>query len=239
MAHDARIGGAFLRAGVGFGGSCLPHQVAMTIRAADEADLPTPLLRAVDEVNRGQRSRFVDRLASMLDGLADRRIALLGLTFKPGTDDLRDAPALAIAGQLLDAGADVVAYDPMPAARQRAASLVMGLRTAETAQDAVSDADAVGLITEWPEFLELDWRRLASRMRGRVVVDGRNVLPAEQLVAFGYHYAGFGRQADGSTKRPAHPIATRCGRSAPNRSPHTATQLVSTGADASDGAAAR
>jgi UDPglucose 6-dehydrogenase len=203
MAFDPRIGGSFLRAGIGFGGSCLPHQVSMTIRSAREADLPTPLLGAVDGVNRGQPVRFVDRLGRMLDGLADRRIALLGLTFKPGTDDLRDAPGLTIARDLLDAGAVVVAYDPMPRARERAKAIVGGLQVAETALDALTGADGVGLVTEWPEFAELDWVAIRSVMRGNVVLDGRNVLPPQLLLAHGYTYAGFGRRLPARTAVPA------------------------------------
>lgn len=194
MALDPRIGGSFLRPGVGFGGSCLPHQVHMTIAAAREMGVATPLLAAVDGVNRGQRERFVAVLARMLDAPLDgARIALLGLTFKPGTDDLRDAPSLAIARILQSAGACVVAYDPMPAARALAPALVPGLEIAETAIEALENADAAGIVTEWPEFVELDWAAVRAVMRRAIVLDGRNALNPETVLGAGLRYASFGR----------------------------------------------
>jgi len=193
MALDPRIGGGFLRAGVGFGGSCLPHQVTMTVRDAEAAGVPTPLLAAVDETNHRQRERFVERLERLLAGLAGRRIALLGLTFKPDTDDLRDAPSLEVAGRLLAGGAEVVAYDPMPAARAVAARLVAGLQVVDTVAEALSGADAAGLVTEWPEFRSIDWREAGRLMRDRVVVDGRNALPVAEIAAAGFRYSAFGR----------------------------------------------
>jgi len=119
MAHDPRIGGSFLRAGIGFGGSCLPDQVAMTVRDAASRGQDTPLLAAVDLINARQRSDFADRIDGLLGGVAGHRVALLGLTFKPHTDDLRAAPSLDIARALLKMGATVIAYDPMEAARRR------------------------------------------------------------------------------------------------------------------------
>jgi UDPglucose 6-dehydrogenase len=194
MSYDARIGGAFLKAGVGFGGSCLPNQVSMTIRTAAQAGVATPLLTAVDEVNHRRRTQVVERAAALLDGtVRHRRVALLGLTFKPDTDDLRDAPALTIAKGLIDDGADVVAYDPMPTARERASGIVDGLQVVDTAVEAIAGADLVILVTEWPEFLDIDWDAAGRMMRRRVVIDGRNVLSGEQLAASGFSYASFGR----------------------------------------------
>ena len=194
MSHDPPIGGAFLRAGVGFGGSCLPNQVTMTVRAGLQAGVPTPLLAAVDEVNHRRREEMVERAASLLGGsVRGRRIALLGLTFKPDTDDLRDAPALTVAARLIDQGASVRAYDPMPTARERSASLVPGLEVETSWEDAVRDADAVLLLTEWREFIDLDWGRLGALVNRRIVVDGRNVLPGKRLAEAGFAYASFGR----------------------------------------------
>jgi UDPglucose 6-dehydrogenase len=194
MAYDPRIGGAFLRAGVGFGGSCLPNQVSMTIRTAAAAGIDTPLLAAVDQVNQRRRMQVAERAVALLDGsVRGRRIALLGLTFKPDTDDLRDAPALTIAAELIENGASVVAYDPMPAARSRAAKLVPGLEVAHSAVDAIREADAVILVTEWPEFVDLDWSAVGALMRRRVVIDGRNVLAGERLAAAGFVFSSFGR----------------------------------------------
>jgi UDPglucose 6-dehydrogenase len=194
MSYDPRIGGSFLKAGVGFGGSCLPNQVSMTIRAAGQAGVSTPLLSAVDHINHRRRLQVVERTAALLDGtVRGRRVALLGLTFKPDTDDLRDAPALTIAEAFIDGGASVVAYDPMPSARARSVGMVAGLVVAERAADAIESADVVVLLTEWPEFVELDWRAAGATMRRRVVVDGRNVLSAEELTAAGFVYSSFGR----------------------------------------------
>jgi UDPglucose 6-dehydrogenase len=194
MSYDSRIGGSFLKAGVGFGGSCLPNQVSMTIRTAAQAGVDTPLLTAVDSVNHRRRSQVVERIANLLDGtVRGRRIALLGLTFKPDTDDLRDAPALTIATQLIEQGASVVAYDPMPTARERSTTLVPGLEVEHAASDAINGADAAVLVTEWPEFVELDWGAAGATMRRRILVDGRNVLSGERLAAAGFAYTSFGR----------------------------------------------
>jgi UDPglucose 6-dehydrogenase len=193
ISYDKRIGGGFLKAGIGFGGSCLPHQVSMTVREAAEVGVDTPLFEAVERVNDGQREAFVERLASLLGSLSGRRIALLGLTFKPDTDDLRDAPSLEIARTLIDRGADVVAYDPMASARARAAGLIPDLDVVDSVREALRDAEAVGIVTEWPEFTNLDWGDVADEMSGRVVVDGRNALPVASLRDAGFRYAAFGR----------------------------------------------
>lgn len=194
MAYDQRIGGSYLRAGIGFGGSCLPHQVTMTVRGAAASGRLTPLLAAVEEINRGQRIRFVERIETLLGGsIRDARIALLGLTFKPDTDDLRDAPSLEIAGRLLERGASVVAYDPMDGAMARAERLVPGLATASSALAALEDADAAGLVTEWSEFLTMDWAAAGRRMRRPILVDGRNALPPLAMLEAGLAYSSFGR----------------------------------------------
>jgi UDPglucose 6-dehydrogenase len=197
MSYDQRIGGSFLKAGIGFGGSCLPHQVSMTIRSASQAAVDTPMLSAVDHINHRQRHLFTERIRDAIDGsLEGARVALLGLTFKPGTDDLRDAPALTIAADLLSSGAEVVAYDPMPTARDRAARLLPGLQTAASAVEALRGADAVGLVTEWPEFADVDWRLARSIVNGAVVVDGRNALDPAAVTGAGFRYVGFGRRVD-------------------------------------------
>jgi UDPglucose 6-dehydrogenase len=194
MSYDARIGGRFLRAGVGFGGSCLPNQVTMTVKSATLAGIPSPLLAAVDEINHRQRTDFVARIREMIGGsLAGKRVALLGLTFKPDTDDLRDAPALEIARHLIDGGATVVAYDPMESARQRSADLVPGLEVVTSAMEAVAGADAIGLVTEWSELVGLDWQAVRALVRHPVLVDGRAALSPDDMTAAGFDYAAFGR----------------------------------------------
>ena len=194
MAFDKRIGGSFLRAGVGFGGSCLPHQVTMTVTHARRVGLATPLIAAVDEVNARQRSGFVGLVVDLLGGSAEgARVAILGLTFKPGTDDIREAPSLEIAARLIEAGATVVAYDPMVKARVRASAAVPGLQIAASAEDALAGADIAGLVTEWPEFDLLDWEAVGASMNQRLMVDGRNALSWDRLLAAGITCAGFGR----------------------------------------------
>jgi len=220
MSYDTRIGGAFLRAGVGFGGSCLPNQVSMTIRTASQVGVDTPLLSAVDTVNHRRRTQVVERAAALLDGtVRGRRVALLGLTFKPDTDDLRDAPALTIAAELIELGASVVGYDPMPSARDRSTTLVEGLEVVPAAADALREADIAILVTEWPEFGELDWAVIGSTMRRRVVIDGRNVLAADQLAADGFTYTSFGRgtvipgtSVDGADAAPERVASLQWGR---------------------------
>ncbi|HET8777005.1 MAG TPA: UDP-glucose/GDP-mannose dehydrogenase family protein [Candidatus Limnocylindria bacterium] len=214
MAYDARIGGSFLRAGVGFGGSCLPNQVAMTVKSATLAGVPAPLLAAVDEINHRQRLDFVSRIRSVLGGsLIGARVGLLGLTFKPNTDDLRDAPALDIARHLIAGGAEVTAYDPMPLARERAAELVPGLKVVTTAMDALTGSDAIGLVTEWNEFVELDWAAARQTVRNPVVVDGRAALSPDALADAGFEYIAFGRGVKHSGRADvAIPIETTPGQ---------------------------
>jgi UDPglucose 6-dehydrogenase len=209
MAHDARIGGSFLRAGVGFGGSCLPHQVTMTVRDARSVGHDTPLLAAVEDINRRQRITFVDRMDDLAGGLAGRRVALLGLTFKPHTDDLRAAPSLDIAREILARGATVVAFDPMESARRNACDLVPGLEVSETVHDALVGADAIGLVTEWPEFTTMSWSHVATLVRGRIIVDGRNALDPDALTNAGFIYSSFGRGRHDpmETLEPLEPVA--------------------------------
>lgn len=197
MGHDPRIGPTFLRAGVGFGGSCLPHQVSMTVRDADRDGIDSPLLDAVNRINHRQRLDLVQHLARMVGQLEGQRVALLGLTFKPHTDDLRDAPSLTVAAELLAAGATVVAYDPMPSARARAIELVPDLVVADDVYAALANASAAALVTEWPEFLQIDWSRAAEAVRRRIIFDGRNALDPSQLRAAGFTYSAFGRMVTG------------------------------------------
>ena len=191
---DPRVGRGFLGAGVGFGGSCLPHQVSMTARIAESGGVATPLFVAVDEINHRQRHRMVDLIGEMLDGrLRESRIAMLGIAFKPDTDDVRDAPSLAIARALVDAGAEVAIYDPMPGAQAAAAHALPQLRVVASAEDALRGADAVALVTEWPEFVNLDWAAVRGLLRRAVIVDGRNALDRDAMLRAGYRYAAFGR----------------------------------------------
>ena len=191
MGLDPRIGPLFLRPGIGWGGSCFGKDLEALIATAAEFGHESKLLEAVIEVNHRQRVAAVEKLYRGLDGLEGRRIAVLGLAFKPGTDDLRDAAAVEIAGRLLDAGAEVVAHDPVVPSVQSLPRLSM----AASALDAVRDADAVLIATEWPEYLELDLDKVAELMRGDFLLDGRNVLDPDAVVAAGLRFEGMGRPA--------------------------------------------
>ncbi|MFL5714953.1 MAG: UDP-glucose dehydrogenase family protein [Chloroflexota bacterium] len=228
MAHDRRIGGQFLRPGVGFGGSCLPHQVTMTIREGHSRGVDTPLLEAVERINHEQRERFVERIRRLAPSgaLTGTRVALLGLTFKPDTDDLRDAPSLPIARSLIAHGAIVTAHDPMPTARVRAQALVPGMAVVTEVEDALVGADVVALVTEWRLYRELDWSVVAGLVARRAVVDGRNALPIDALRAAGFATIGFGRPPVGVMETVMADAATawRERRPRPTRRDRAATE---------------
>ena len=213
MAYDPRIGGSFLRPGVGFGGSCLPHQVRMVVQGGRQAGLPMRLLTAVEDVNRDQVHQVEALLEARLGPLAGARIALLGLAFKPGTDDVREAPALAIAQALTDRAARIVAYDPMVRARARVAELMPTVRVVPSAIDALRRADAAVLVTEWPEFGQLDWSGILASMTRPLVIDGRNALDAPGLRSLGFDVVGFGLHRDVAAPADRRPDA----RPAPSR----------------------
>ena len=186
---DRRIGPAFLRAGIGFGGSCFPKDSLALKQLAANSGYNFQLLNAVIEVNELQKRRVIGKLERRLGPLRGKRIALLGLAFKPGTDDMREAPSLVLAGRLLSEGAEVTAWDPVA----NAAAHLHGVEIAATALDALAGADAAVLVTEWPELRELDWAAAGQRMRNRVMVDGRNHLDPVELRAHGFVYEGIGR----------------------------------------------
>jgi UDPglucose 6-dehydrogenase len=192
MGLDERIGSAFLRAGIGYGGSCFPKDVSALKMLAGNTGYHFQLLTSVIEVNELQKRRVVGKLEKHLGSLIGKRVALLGLAFKPDTDDMREASSLVLAARLQGEGAEVVAYDPVAAGR--AAELLGSVEMAGSAMAALEGADAVVLVTEWPEFAELDWAAAAERMARPVIVDGRNYLDPEKLVAAGFQYEGIGRQ---------------------------------------------
>ena len=186
---DHRVGPAFLNPGVGWGGSCLGKDVAGLIAAGQEYGYTPAMLQATVEINKTQRASVVRKLQRELHVLKGRRIALLGLTFKPGTDDLRDAPALDIARRLLAAGAVVSAFDPVVKALPEELGSV---RLTRDAYDAADRADAVVVTTEWPEFCDIDPAGLHRVMRGDLVIDGRNCLPQARFVESDLRLVGFG-----------------------------------------------
>jgi UDPglucose 6-dehydrogenase len=192
MGLDDRIGPKFLQAGVGFGGSCFPKDVQALKQLAGNTGYHFQLLTAVVEVNELQKRRTLGKLQKHLGSLAGKEVALLGVAFKPDTDDVREATSLVLAGRLAGEGAHVRAFDPVAGAK--AEDMLAGAHIAESALDAIDGADAVVLVTEWPEFRELDWTgEVKRRMRFPLVVDGRNFLDREQLVEAGFTYEGIGR----------------------------------------------
>jgi UDPglucose 6-dehydrogenase len=191
MGLDDRIGPKFLQAGIGFGGSCFPKDVDALKQLAGNSGYHFQLLTSVIEVNELQKRRVVGKLHKHLGGLVGKRIALFGLAFKPNTDDMREASSLVLSARLNADGAEVVAYDPV--AEEQARALVSGISFADSPLAAASGVDAVVLVTEWPEFLELDWSEVAAAMRGKLVIDGRNALDADALEAAGLAYEGVGR----------------------------------------------
>ena len=192
VAADRRIGPAFLFAGVGYGGSCFPKDVGALATLARERGYQCRILEAVQAVNASQKLRLVDKMAAHFTSLEGRTIALWGLAFKPKTDDMREAPSIAIAAAVLERGGRVVAYDPQAA---RTARRVLDARVAyaATAYDALEGADALAIVTEWNEFREPDFARMRALMRSPLVFDGRNLFTAERMRAAGFTYVSIGR----------------------------------------------
>ncbi len=200
MGLDQRIGASFLRAGIGYGGSCFPKDVSALKMLAGNTGYHFQLLNAVIEVNELQKRRVVNKLLSHLGSLVGRRVALLGLAFKPNTDDMREASSLVLAARLQGEGAEVVAYDPVAA--EAARDLLAGVELCDSALEALDGADAAVLVTEWPQFAALDWHEAAARMARPLLVDGRNFLDPGTLRGAGFEYEGIGRAAEG-TRSPA------------------------------------
>jgi UDPglucose 6-dehydrogenase len=191
MGLDDRIGPKFLRAGIGWGGSCFSKDVSALKQLAANTGYHFQLLNAVIEVNELQKRRVINKLSDQLDSLVGKRIALLGLAFKPDTDDMRGASSLVMAARLQGEGATVVGYDPV--ANERAREVLPEIETTTSAIEALDGADAAILVTEWPEFAEIDWTDAAKRMTNPLLIDGRNFLDPERLRAAGFTYEGIGR----------------------------------------------
>jgi UDPglucose 6-dehydrogenase len=189
---DDRIGPKFLQAGIGYGGSCFTKDVSALKLLAANSGYHFQLLNAVTEVNELQKRRVVSKLQRHLGSLAGKRVAMLGLAFKPETDDMRGASSLVLAARLLAEGAEVSTYDPV--AEHEARALMPQLSYEDSAMSAVKDADAVVLVTEWKQFLELDWHEVTAVMRGDLLVDGRNALDADAVRGAGLTYEGIGRR---------------------------------------------
>ena len=192
---DPRIGYAFIYPGAGYGGSCFPKDVKALARSARDAGYEPRVLEAVEAVNHDQKSFLVRKIRRHFDGrLQGVTVALWGLAFKPNTDDLREAPSLAIIDGLLEAGAHVQAYDPIagPAA-QRLLAGRQGVRIVADAHEALQDADVLAIVTEWQEFRSPDFERVKAALRHPVIFDGRNLYSPELMRRFGITYYGVGR----------------------------------------------
>jgi len=191
MGYDQRIGHGYLDAGVGYGGSCFPKDVKALTYMAEIKGRHPQLLRAVMDINDDQRRQIVRKLDQGLGGLRGRTIGLLGLAFKPNTDDMREAPAAYIARMLESAGAKVLGYDPV--AKGVARRMLPNLELSDNAYDLAEGCDALVVVTEWNEFKNLDLRRVRELMTGNVVIDGRNIYEPEQMSELGFYYRGIGR----------------------------------------------
>jgi UDPglucose 6-dehydrogenase len=194
IGYDRRIGQAFLQPGPGWGGSCLPKDTHALLQACTAADFDFGLLQASLDTNTRQHHRMVDKVRDAVGGsLAGQRVGLLGLTFKAGTDDLRDSPALTVAALLAAEGAELIGYDPgVPAA---VPGLTDDVQVTDDPVKVASGAAALVVLTEWPEFRVLDWGRLAELVERRIVVDTRNLLDADILRRVGFEVRGVGRSA--------------------------------------------
>lgn len=194
MGLDSRIGPKFLRAGIGFGGGCFPKDVRALNQVAQDQNYDFKLIEAVMEVNHRQRLIAVEKIVGLLDGqVNDKLITVLGLSFKPETDDTRDSPGIFIIKKLLEKGAGIQAYDPAAIENsKRDLKDQQNVKIMNDALDAVKDSDLLFLATEWPEFINLNWSKVKDLMKGDLILDGRNVLDQNQLVELGFKYQGFG-----------------------------------------------
>lgn len=191
MGLDERIGPKFLSAGIGYGGSCFPKDVSALKQLAGNSGYHFQLLHSVIEVNELQKRRVVRKLIKHLGTLVGKRIALLGLAFKPHTDDMREASSLVLAARLQGEGAHVCAYDPV--AEDRAQELLAGTQICDSVISAIEGADAAVIVTEWPEFGELPLDEISKKMKNPLIIDGRNMLDREAVREAGITYEGIGR----------------------------------------------
>ncbi|MEM1447265.1 MAG: UDP-glucose/GDP-mannose dehydrogenase family protein, partial [Planctomycetota bacterium] len=195
MTSDARIGNKFLYPGLGYGGSCFPKDTLACVSMGIESDTPTPLLKAVHDVNQQQRLNFYDKIVEFFgdeENLSGKKIAMWGLAFKPGTDDVREAPALTIAQKLVDAGATVEAHDPVA---HETTQIVLGdsIGYHDDLYDTLGSADALVICTDWPEFKQPDFGKIRSLMGSPVIFDGRNLYNPQLPRDEGFTYLSVGR----------------------------------------------
>jgi UDPglucose 6-dehydrogenase len=188
---DPRIGPHFLKAGLGFGGFCLPKDVQAFLRMAERVGVDFGLLREVERINKQQINRMIEKVRHALWVIRGKRIGVLGLAFKPNTDDVRFSPAVELIRRLLLEGASVRAYDP--AAMEKARAVLPNVELCENAYQAANGADALVIATEWADFRDLDWEKVHATMARQLVLDGRNLLQGEAMKSLGFEYVSFGR----------------------------------------------
>src|SRR6266487_201641 len=196
---DHRIGRDFLNAGTGYGGSCFPKDIAAFITISERLGVPFDLLKEVQRINRMQKERFLEAIRETLWVLREKRIAVWGLTFKPDTDDIRSSVAIELVADLLREGAHVVAYDPKGMEKARAVKTISAAEFASSPLEAVSNAEALIIATEWVEFANVDLAIVKNKMRTPIVFDGRNLLDPETMIHLGFHYHSIGRASVTST----------------------------------------
>ncbi|OGD95087.1 hypothetical protein A3A48_02895 [Candidatus Curtissbacteria bacterium RIFCSPLOWO2_01_FULL_37_9] len=198
VGSDKRIGRSFLYPGIGYGGSCLPKDILACIAISENFDYDFNLLRAVDAINQGQILRFVNKIRFVLEAeetsgknLAGKKLAILGLSFKPHTDDIRDAPSIKIINHLTDLGAEITVYDPQ--AMENTKRILPNIKYAKDVYGALDGKDALILITEWPQFQELDLTRVKRSLKSPIIIDGRNMFDIDRVKQLGFKYVGIGR----------------------------------------------
>ncbi|MBI3026856.1 UDP-glucose/GDP-mannose dehydrogenase family protein [Candidatus Woesearchaeota archaeon] len=192
MGYDKRISRAFLNAGIGYGGFCFPKDAEAFIRIAEKFGYDFKLLKSVQEINKAQRKHFVNKIEKALWVVKGKTIAILGLSFKPDTDDMRFAPSIDIINQLQSEGAKIKAYDP--AAMEKAKSVLRDITYCNNPYEAAKDADALAIVTEWNEFKNLDFKKIKSLMKHPLIVDGRDIYNPESLKKEGFAYISIGRK---------------------------------------------
>jgi UDPglucose 6-dehydrogenase len=190
---DKRIGRNFLNAGIGYGGSCFPKDIAAFIAISEDLGVPFTLLKEVEKINRSQRERFLAKIREALWVLRDKKIAVWGLAFKPDTDDVRSSVAIDLVNDLVAEGAEVTAYDPKGAEKAIEFNLIPGAKIANSPLEAAKGAEALVIATEWKEFATIDLAELHKLMHTPLVFDGRNLLNPETMREAGFRYTSIGR----------------------------------------------
>jgi len=191
---DRRIGRSFLNAGIGYGGSCFPKDIAAFITICEQLGVPFTLLKEVQRINQMQKERFLKALRDTLWVLRDKKIAVWGITFKPNTDDIRSSVAIDLVADILQEGAHVTIYDPKGADKAREVKLIAQARFAQSALEAVEGVEALIVATEWAEFANVDLALVKDRMRTPIIFDGRNLFDPETMAKLGFHYHSVGRK---------------------------------------------